>query len=507
MDRKMSFIEKVSVVKKNDTYLKVSASPSVMQELKEFFTFDVPGAKFHPKYKNKMWDGKISLYSMFTKELYVGLLYYLKKFCEQEEYELDLSEYEATEEDIPLDDIISFLDSLQLASNGEPIEIRPYQIEAIHAALTSKRKVLLSPTGSGKSMMIYSMIRWQWLNKKKQLIIVPTTSLVEQLYSDFADYSSINRWNVQKYVHKIYSGFEKINTHDVVISTWQSLQNLPDTFFEKFDCIYGDECHLFTASVLKSVMEKCTNSSFKIGTSGTLSGTKTHKLVLEGLFGPVYQVTSSKKLMDTGYLSNIKIRCIIIDHSDEDKKAVQSTKKGPKLSYQEEVDFIVKHEKRNKFIRNLALSLEGNTLILFQFVEKHGKVLYDLIEARAPANRKLFFVAGEVEATERESIRAIVEKADNAIVVASYGTFSTGVNIKNLHNIIMASPSKSRIRNLQSIGRGLRKTSEKDTCYLYDIGDNLSSTKRNNYALAHAVERIKIYAEEDFEYKIINMKW
>ena len=174
-------------------------------------------------------------------------------------------------------------------------------------------------------------------------------------------------------------------------------------------------------------------------------------------------------------------------------------------TYQEEMDYLVSNEKRNKYIRNLALSLSGNTLLLFQYVEKHGEVLKELIDEKGE-NRKIFYIHGGVETDEREQVRAITEKSDNAIIVASFGTFSTGINIRNLHNIIFASPSKSRIRNLQSIGRGLRLKDDKSTATLYDIADDLSYNEKENYTLAHFRERINIYNEEDFEYEIHNVE-
>jgi superfamily II DNA or RNA helicase len=493
--------EIIKITKKNDVFLRVDATPGVMQELQEFFTFEVPGAKFHPAYRNKMWNGKISLYSMFTKEIYVGLYDYILKFAELNEYEIDQTEYDQNKTNISKEEVRSFCEALQLASNQNLIEIREYQIDAIHAAITDKRKLLVSPTGSGKSLMIYSLIRWNLLTKKKQLIIVPTTSLVEQLYSDFEDYSSKNNWNVAANCHRIYGGKEKINDLNVVISTWQSLQKLPKSFFEKFDCVYGDEAHLFKAKSLTGIMTKCVNAGFKVGTTGTLDGTQTHKLVLEGLFGSVYRVTTTKKLMDSKQLAQLKIFCLIIEHSEESKKLCR------KFDYQKEMDFIVTNDKRNKFIRNLSLDCKGNTLILFQYIEKQGKVLYNLLREKIVDERKVFFIHGATEATDREMVRSIVEKEQNAIIIASYGTFSAGVNIKNLHNIIFASPTKSRIRNLQSIGRGLRTSDQKTQCVLYDIGDDLSWKKRKNFTLTHIVERIKIYAEESFEYKIINIKW
>jgi superfamily II DNA or RNA helicase len=177
-------------------------------------------------------------------------------------------------------------------------------------------------------------------------------------------------------------------------------------------------------------------------------------------------------------------------------------------AFEDEIQYIINHDKRNNFIKNLTLDLKGNTLVLFQRVESHGAVLHDLINSSTKDTRKVFFIHGGVDTSERELVREITEKEDNAIIVASYGTFSTGINIKNLHNVIFASPSKSRIRNLQSIGRVLRKGKNKTKAVLYDISDDCTYGSRKNYTLNHLIERIKIYNEEDFNYEIttINLK-
>ena len=484
--------------KKDEVYLKVKCEPSIGQELNDHFSFDVPGAKFHPLYRSRMWDGKVRLYSMFTQELYVGLKSYLEHFCKERDYTIDYSNYIEQADAVTYDQIKEFCLSLQLASKGEPIEVRDYQIDAVYQAIHDGRRLLLSPTGSGKSLILYCLLRWNLQSNRKQLILVPTTSLVEQLYSDFQDYSSINGWKASEHCYRIYGGHEKSNEFDVVISTWQSLYKLPKQFFSMFQVIYGDEAHNFKAKSLTSILNKCTTTPYRVGTTGTLDGTKTHKLVLEGLFGPVYKVTTTKKLIDNKQLADLKIYNIILEYSDEIRKACKG------FDYQKEIDFIVQNVQRNKFIRNLAIKQEGNTLELFQYVEKHGKVLYELIKENA-GKRKVFYVSGETDVTIRESVRAITEEESNAIIVASYGTFSTGINIRNLHNIIFSSPSKSRIRNLQSIGRGLRTSGTKTECKLYDIADDLTWKSKKNYTLLHMIERIKIYNDEHFNYKLVKV--
>jgi superfamily II DNA or RNA helicase len=321
---------------------------------------------------------------------------------------------------------------------------------------------------------------------------VPTTSLVSQLASDFADYG----FESDRYVHRIFAGQDKQTDKPITISTWQSIYKLDKKYFEQFDVVIGDEAHLFKSTSLASIMSKLYRCRYRFGFTGTLDGTQTHRLVLEGLFGVVKKVTTTSELIEQKHLAEFDIKAIVLKYPDEIKKMLKDA------SYQDEIDFIVRNDSRNRFIKNLALSLDnGNTLLLFQYVEKHGKVLYDMIKNDA-GDRKVFFVSGEVDGEEREQIRKIVETEQNAIIVASYGTFSTGVNIRNLHNIIFSSPSKSRIRNLQSIGRGLRKSETKTSSTLYDIADDLTWKSKKNHTLLHFIERINIYNEEKFVYKI-----
>jgi superfamily II DNA or RNA helicase len=274
---------------------------------------------------------------------------------------------------------------------------------------------------------------------------------------------------------------------------------MPKKWFKSFGVVIGDECHLFKAVSLSKIMTKLEDCKYRIGLTGTLDGTKTNKLVLEGLFGAVNKVTSTAELQEKKQLADLKIICLILQHDKNSKHFLKDK------SYQEEMDFLVSNEKRNKYIRNLCLSLQGNSLVLFQYVEKHGVILKQLIEDKAE-DKKIFFVYGGVEAEEREKIRFITEKSDNAIIIASYGTFSTGINIRNLHNIVFASPSKSRIRNLQSIGRGLRLKDDNSAATLYDIADDLSYNGKENYTLQHFRERINIYTSENFNYEIHNIE-
>jgi len=489
-------METLIIEKKDEVYLTVDADPNVQREISEFFTFYVPGYKFMPAFRNRMWDGKIRLFSQKTKEIYFGLFPYIKAFAEERGYYIVCGKDVDIDNKVDKDVVTKFSNSL-----GQSFEARDYQIDAIYHSLKFNRALLLSPTASGKSFIIYALIRYySHLIKDEEnnrcLLIVPTTSLVEQMYTDFKSYG----WNVEKNCHRLYSGYSNQTTKKVLISTWQSLYKLPKEYFEQFAVVFGDEAHLFKSKSLTEIMTKLSDCKYRIGLTGTLDGAHTHKLVLEGLFGAVNKVTSTKKLMDKQQLSNLVVRCLILKHTQANAKMVASGK------YQDEIDYLVTSKSRQTFIRNLAIKLKGNTLVLFQLVEKHGKNLHEIIQEKAAEGRKIFYIFGGVETEERERARAIVENENDAIIVASYGTFSTGINIKNLHNIIFASPSKSRIRNLQSIGRGLRLGDNKINATLYDISDDLTYKSKENFTLKHFQERINIYTEEEFEYEIHNIE-
>ena len=485
-------MDTIIITKKNEAQVYVECDPGICRELSDFFTFFVPGYKFMPAYKNKIWDGKIRLYDQRTSTLPGGLIEYVKEFANQRDYHV-VTDIPAIEEAD-----MSFIDDLTLTVKGETITPYEYQLEAVKHALDKRKSLLLSPTASGKSLIIYSLVRKYMLDEEGDiLIVVPTTSLVEQMYSDFADYSENDpNFNVDC-CHRIYSGKDRNDTDNrIVITTWQSIYKLSKPWFKRFGMVIGDEAHNFKAKSLTTIMTNCTEAGYRFGLTGTLDGTQTHKLVLEGLFGPVHQVTSTKQLMEDDHIAQLNIEVIALKYKDEYCKVVS------KYKYQDEIDFITQYEPRKAFIRRLALDLKGNSLVLYNLVQKHGKPLFNDIREHAEDDRKVFFVSGEVSVDARENIRSITEKEEDAIIVASLGTFSTGINIRNIHNIIFASPSKSQIKVLQSIGRGLRKADDGRDTMLYDIADDLHWKSKKNYTLEHAAVRIQMYSKQHFNFKV-----
>lgn len=476
--------------KKNDVYLEFEGDKSDLRMLSDYFTFKVPGAEFTPQYRSKYWDGKIRLANLRESTIYAGLTGDITKFAKDMDVEcyFEGSQYNFPGKESSDDSFLDkFLDVLKPFSKGEPIEMRDYQREAFKKAITQQRCLLLSPTASGKSLIIYALIRW-WLetHDRKILIIVPTVSLVSQMMSDFKDYSNGKFVNM----HGITGGVEKETEERVVISTWQSIYKMPASWYAQFGSVVVDEVHHAQAKSIQSIMNKMLICPDRIGLTGTLQEAKTHELVLKGLFGSVHKLITTKELMERDQVSQMNIRLLQLRYEEGDRKKVKD------MTYNEEVEFIVTHEKRNSLIAKMASTLPGNTLVVFLRLD-HGKDIFDRIDTE----KQLYYVAGETDKDSREAVRQMAESND-VIIVASLGVFSTGVNIRNLHNLVFAHPTKSKIKVLQSIGRILRKSDNGQKATVFDIIDDLKYKSRDNFALRHSNERFKFYTTEEFDYKI-----
>ena len=493
--------ERIEVELIDSVYMRIKADAGLKTELSDFFAFKPEGYQFSPKYKARVWDVTIRLFQAMRPVLYVGLYPHLKKFCEQRDYILEAPASIAEQENIE-DGYVEEL-AEEIKCKFKP---RDYQIEYINNALRNSRSLSLSPTSSGKSLIIYLIQQhyYQALGLRT-LIIVPTISLVHQMAGDFVDYGCD-----ENDIYKIQGGVDKNTKAAIVISTWQSLVKQDKDWFGQFGCVMGDEAHTFQAKSLTTIMHKLEHCEFRHGFTGTLKSaeSKTHRLILEGCFGEVKRIVSTKKLMDEGTVADFEVKAIILNHSNEVKTAFKKAMgqvKDTVRKWPAEREFIVNHVGRNNFIKNLVWSLENqNNLILFDLVEKHGKVLAPLLEKEG---RELHFIYGATKGEERERIRHLVEndplKQHN--ILASYGVFSTGVNIKRLDNVIFASSSKSEIKVLQSIGRSLRKAEDSQNAVLYDIADDLSIGSYENYTLKHFKQRIEIYSAEEFAFKIFTI--
>lgn len=490
------------ISKYNEAYIKIEADSGILMEISEAFVFQVDGYKFTPAYKMGRWDGKIRLFNLGKQTIYIGLLTEVKEFCHARGYTLSFksnARYGNPDDkmDVTLDTIHQYIKSLEIASNGNPLGVRDYQEEAVYLCLKNYRGIIKAATGAGKSLIMYCLMRYLTdVLGLRALIIVPTTGLTTQLKADFADYSGLNGWSANDNVHLIPVNKTKNTEKPITISTFQSLAKLDAEYFDQFDCIFTDEGHTVTSKSITGIYERATKTKFRYACTGTLHDMKTHILTMKGLTGDVYDVASTKKLIDNGQLVKLEIKCLQISYPDEVRKAMK------KKDYETEITYITASGKRNRFISKLAEACQGTTLILYRFVE-HGKELKDLIEQRV-GERPVYYVDGSVDVEERESIRQTANH-DGGIVIASYGTFKQGINLPAIENIIFAHPMKSKISNLQSIGRGLRLKGDKKKCTLYDIGDDMSHGKSVNFAMLHFGERLKTYTAEGFDYKFVQV--
>jgi len=513
----------IIISKRNESYLDIDCETGIFYELREHFTFEVPNARFTPKFRAGLWDGKICLLDMRFGTLPLGLTPELLEVSEKLGYTVEVKETQYgvpnEKDDVTYQDVEKWIIGLNLSNknnelNPIKIEVRDYQIQTIFNCIKNRRQIVISSTGSGKSLIIYCLIRWYLEHGgNRVLLVVPNLGLIRQMKSDFADYSILNGFDVDSNLQVIAEGASKVLIKPIQLATWQGIYKLPSSWYSGIDnsgidnsgansgngidIIIGDECHQYKAEACRNIFDRSTETKYKFGFTGTLDKSTVNKLLLKGLIGDISKVNTTRDLIEAGHLSDIKIKCILLKYDKDVKKLTRG------LDYQREIDFLCQNDRRNKFIRNLALSLKGNTLILFGRVETHGEIIYGLIKEKATTHR-VHFIAGKVDADDRENIRNLVQNSDeHNIIVGSFGTVSTGLNIPRIHNIIFAAPSKSVIRVLQSIGRGLRKSSDKSHLVLYDIVDVLGSNSKPNYTMKHWVERLKIYTDEEFSYKIV----
>ena len=477
----------------NHTTVQLQCESWLVRELDEKFTFFVDGYKFMPKYKMGIWDGKIRLIDTKFNTTLVGLIPDILVYCKEQGYSVELTHAVKSlfTSDFSDADCHEYIEKCNL-----PFEPRDYQFEAVRSAIRNKRLAILSATGSGKSLIIYLIARYMAECGLKTLLIVPTVSLVNQMHSDFTTYAENSPFDVDANCHKIFSGQDKETDKPIVISTWQSLQKLPEKYFQQYDAVIGDEVHQYDAAVCSRILRCCTNASVRIGLTGTLDDSKVSELQIKGLFGSVRQFTSTRELMDQNVLADLHIRAVVLRHDPAFFKNIDKTK------YHDEISYIVENKARNHFLAKLNNKTVGNTLILFNFVEKQGKPLYEILQRECP-DREVYLVYGGTDADMREHVRKLVETKRNITILASYGVFSTGVNAVNLDNVIFASPTKSKIRVLQSLGRGLRRGADKDFCTLFDIADDLTGgTKNKNHTLKHFHKRFEIYQTQGFDVSI-----
>lgn len=481
----------------DSNYAHVSCGLDISAELSDYFKFYVDGYKFNPKFKAGIWDGFIRLFAQRTGELPLGLVHMIPVFAKNNGYTCELSSA-FNKTSIKREEFDTWLEATKVYSKGELIKPYWYQSDSVHHALESRRAILNLPTSAGKSLIIGLLSKYFLEgNDRKVLICVPNVQLVKQMQEDLIDYQLF----VQEDLLGIKAGTDKDSDASIYISTWQSAVKQPKQWFQQFGMFLCDETHTASAMGLVKINNMMNLCPYKIGLTGSLKDAKAHTTQLIGLYGKVYRPVSTKQLMDEGKITELAPTALILKYDEPTSKSIKG------IPYQDEIKWLLAHKKRNVFISRLATAKSTeNTIVLFKQL-KHGKLLFDIInKILEGTNRKVYYIAGDVKSDDREKYRNLIEHEKGAVIVASFGTMSTGVSIKNLNNAIFAHPTKSKIISLQSIGRILRKHKDKSKAYLYDIVDDLSYKKHRNFALKHGTERIKLYGREDFSYKIKKIK-
>lgn len=359
----------IIVSKKNESHLNIDCEMGILYELKDHFTFYAEGYKYHPKFKAKIWDGKISLIDLRFGTLPTGLYQDLVTQAKKLGYEIECkrNQYGSPDDtdDVSIEEVTNFINGLNIHIGDNKLEVRDYQIQAVYNCIHNQRQISITPTGGGKSFIAYCLYRW-YMSKGKQhfMLVVPNLGLVKQMYSDFKAYSVVNGYPIDETTQIIAEGQEKKIKKNLSICTWQSIYKQPAAWFNNnVDVIFADEVHGWKADACKGIFEKATDVKYRIGVTGSLDKSAVNKMVLRGMIGEISKVKSTRDLIDEGHLSEIKIACMLLKYGKETKKLLKSA------DYQTEIDFLCQHEKRNEFIRKLALaqSNQDNKDFSFEF--------------------------------------------------------------------------------------------------------------------------------------------
>ena len=506
----------IIIQKINESYVKISCVEQYMEmEIQDKFSFEVPNAKHDPRVKAGKWDGQKRLYNRRNKTFPVGLVLALLRFVKGQGYSYKVDPELIPQTDLTREDIEHVMTTvIDIHSKGKPISLYDHQYDALMHMFGMGRSLCLSSTSSGKSAIIFSFLRIMQLlpemENKKFFVVVPSGNLVEQMYNDFDDYStgSSTPWNVSTHCQKINKDYKKQIDRQIVVTTWQSMTKLPKCAFDDMGVLLCDEAHTAGASVLSTIIEASINCPIKHGFTGSLDGFECNEMFIEGLFGPRKIIMTAKESIDKGVAAPIDVKVLLLKYSQEFKDDLASTvftkedgkKRNPKDWYRIEKEFIYSLPERKKFLVNLILSLKGNTLVLFDSIDIYQTPVYEMLKEK---HDNVFVINGEVSNKERDVIKAKIEAGESVITCATFGTMAVGISINKLHNMVLASSTKSMIRIIQSIGRLMRLHDTKEVATIYDVVDDLSMPDKrySGYMIQHGKARVKIYANEQHPVK------
>jgi superfamily II DNA or RNA helicase len=464
---------------------------------------------FHPLVKKKVWDGAICFVDKKLPVWRVPIGLWSEIYQIGQKYKIDVS-IEGLEEIIDssftLDEFKKWCEEFFKHKEKKP---RDYQIETAWKIIRFKLSVSEVATSSGKTLIAFIVLAYlkSVYRVKKFLMVVPNTNLILQATEDFEEYGLDELDNCE--IQQIHGANKKKISGGLMIGTYQSLVKMGPEFFDDVEAVFVDECHQAKSTSIKKVVSKCKDSLWRFGLSGTLANKNSAEyLTIQQFLGPLIMEISPKFLFDNNYATPVNIKIVKMNWLKEDlKEKLISLKDNKKEIEGNEIfnierKLVINSEKRLNFITDFILKTSKNSLVLFQSVgEGYGKRIYEKIREKTP-EKEVYYIDGDTDPNTREIFIKRMEEETNRILVASFGTLSTGISINNIHNIFLTESYKSEVLIKQTLGRGMRLHENKDKVNVVDFVDDFSLNGKQNYLLKHSNERIEIYKREQFDYKI-----
>ena len=460
-----------------------------------------------PTCKKKIWDGYISFIDKYHR-IPIGLWNELSTVCKNFDIKLKIEgiqkviDYEFDENDFR-----SWVDTF--FSDHPKIKPRDYQVDACIPILKYRRSISEIATSAGKTLIIFMIFGYLYDRKKagKFLMVVPNTNLIIQTNEDWEEY---NNGKLKYILQMMHGGTDKSKKDsDVIIGTYQTLVKREAEWFSDIRTICVDEAHHTQASSIKKIISNCSYTKYAFGLSGTmLQNGSTEAITVQAYLGPLVNNISASFLQANNYATKIFIKSVKLDYLDHDARekleelrSRKSEIEGSKL-LEIEKRLVVENRPRFLFVCNFISKTTKNSLVLFQNIKDgYGRRIHDHLR-ECTQDKTIFYVDGSTPINLRDDYINRMEEGEDKILVASYGTFSTGISINNIHNVFFVESYKSEKIVRQSIGRGMRLMEGKERVNIIDFVDDFSLSKGNkNYLLKHGEERIKIYKQQGFPYK------
>ena len=486
----------------DNLYLRIDEATELeIEQVRISLTKRIESWRFNPLVKRGVWDGYVT-YIKDDKWIPAGLWRYVIGVCKEYNFEVQVNGIRRLiDPDISAETFEKWaLDFFK----GSEITPRDYQIETAYNILKFRKCLAELATSAGKTLISFLTIAYMLEKKKAEriLFIVPNVSLVVQAHEDFHDYNYMNKVDLR--IQQIFAGQKIKSNKNIVIGTYQSLIKKSVEYFEQFDAVIVDETHKAKSASIKTILQKCTKAQYRYGLSGTIPKDGTlDKLTLMSQTGPVISEVKASFLQDQGHIAKCVVKVIEMNYAtDSQRLAFQElaqNKYDSKDVFQLEQNFIINSEGRLDFISSVIARVPRNSLVLFHRIE-HGKRLYEKL--RQESNKRVYYVDGGTDKDIREEYKKKMEAGEEVVIVASYGTFSTGISIKKIHNIFFTESFKSEVIIRQSIGRGLRQHESKDKVLIVDFVDDIRTDEWDNYLFKHGKARQSIYRQEKFDYNI-----